>query len=69
MTSTQLLIKKNDQKGYEGNHIRTKATKKILEWEETKKLNDVFRLNNPTKNEATYIPDTEVNRKIYIKGR
>ena len=62
--------KKNDQKGYEGrNHSRTKATKKILEWEETKKLNDVFRLNNPTKNEATYIPDTEVNRKIYTKGR
>ena len=46
--------------------MRTKATKKLLEWEETKKLNDVFRLNNPLKNEATYIPDTEQNRK-YIK--
>ena len=61
--------KKNDQKGYLGNHMRTKATKKLLEWEETKKLNDVFRINNPTKNEATYIPDTEQNRKIYKKGR
>ena len=45
-----------DQKGYTGNHMRTKATKKLLEWEETKKLNDVFRLNNPIKNEETYIP-------------
>ena len=58
-----------DQKDYRGEHMRTKATKKLQEWEESKKLNDVFRLKNPKKNEATYLPDTEHNRKIYKRGR
>ena len=38
--------KKLDQKDYRGEHMRTKATKKLQEWEETKKLNDIFRLKN-----------------------
>ena len=33
------------------------------------KLNDIYRLKNPNKNEATYMPDTEHNRKIYKRGR
>ena len=49
--------------------MQTKATKKLQEWKETKKLNYFFRLKNPMKNEATYIPDTEHNRKIYKRGR
>ena len=61
--------KQVDQKDYKGEHSRTKATKKLLEWETTKKLNDIFRLKNPNKNEATYMPDTEHNRKVYKKGR
>ena len=51
-----------DQKEYTGEHSRTKATQKLIEWETTKKLNDIFRLKNPKKNEATYMPDTEQNR-------
>ena len=31
-----------DQKDYIGEHTRTKATKKLREWETTKKLNDFF---------------------------
>ena len=61
--------KQLDQKEYKGEHSRTKATKKLIEWETTKKLNDIFRLKNPKKNEATYMPDTEHNRKVYKKGR
>ena len=53
-----------DQKEYKGEHTRTKATKKLREWETTKKLNDVFRLKNHKKNKPTYIPDTEPKRKI-----
>ena len=61
--------KKLDQKDYRGEHMRTKATKKLLEWETTKKLNYIYRLKNPNKNEATYMPDTEQNRKVYKSGR
>ena len=61
--------KKLDQKDYRGEHMRTKATKKLLEWETTKKLNYIYRLKNPNTNEATYMPDTEQNRKVYKSGR
>ena len=47
--------------------MRTKVTKK--EWERTKKLNDIYRLKKPNKNEATYMPYTEQNRKVYKRGR
>ena len=57
-----------DQKEYKGENTRTKATKKLREWETTKKLNDIFRIKNRRKNEPTYIPDTITNRKIYTKG-
>ena len=59
--------KVSDQKDYRGEHTRTKATKKLIEWKTTKKLNDVFRIKKPKKNEPTYIPDTVTNRKVYTR--
>ena len=33
-----------DQKEYTEEHTRTKATNELIEWETTKKLNDLFRI-------------------------
>jgi exonuclease III len=57
-----------DQKGNQARpNYRTKATIKLLEWKEDHKFLDIYRINNPTGRELTYLKDG-MDRRSMDKG-
>ena len=58
-----------DQRGYQGEHMRTKAVEKSKEWNESGFLKEAYRSTNKKGREIIYMLDTEKNRMTLKKGR
>ena len=62
MEGTLIVNKELDQIGYENQHLRTKAVKYLINWDEKGTLIDIYRKKYKKGKDITYVPDTEHDR-------